>query len=452
MPISRRVLVRSLGIGALGAAATSACTRGDGGARDPSSPTQGSRAGSEPARALRIGVVTTARGPVARRRAPVLAAVTEGVREINYDGGVFGRDVELLEPRVVESDDEDLGAIARGLAEAGASAVLLAVDDALLIEHLDAIAATGMAIVSPTSSSMRVRAEGRDSGLLIRLAPSNRALGAVLVEQAVHEDHGERGGAPGTIAVVGPDDEASMDLLEQIRTQGRPQGAEIVLEDTYDAADPGDVGHRARAIAAAGPALLVLTGGQETGALLGALHDELADEHGHPRLEMTVRLTGDGALDHSEDGLPEGALDRARALQGGGTISEDFRLLMITRDDSLLEPGPSGLDAATQSFDGIALICLAAQQALTLEGTALAGAIPHVLTGDDECADMEECTNILRDGLSSGEPGSIALTPASGDLALGQDGDLVSGRLRVFAFDRDGSLAAPEQTGFDLSS
>ncbi|PWH05785.1 hypothetical protein DEO23_11320 [Brachybacterium endophyticum] len=453
MSLSRRTLVRGLGASVLGASTLVGC-RTD----DPSKPTdpasgEGPPTDAAPEDPLRIALVTTSLGPVGDVRRQVEDAVAEGIREINYDGGVFGRDVELFDPHVVEHADEDLGAVAKELGPdgEGASALILAVDDAQLVDALPDIAATGMVILSPTSSSTRVRAEGGDAGLLFRLAPTQEAVATVLVEEAVGTDPKDRGGEPGTIAFLGTDDEASNDLRDQLVAQGRPKGAKLVLEKTYGEGELGDVAGRARAIAKAKPAMLVLTGGAETTDLLRALHTEIADDRGRPEIEIAVRLVGPAVRDHAQDHLPKDALSGASGLQAGGPVPETFRLWMLNRDSSLLELGPPGMAAATQAYDSLALICLAARQAQSLEGATIAGAVPGVLTGSEECTSLEACTTELSSQQQVGETPSIAYRCASGDLALGEDRDLVSGQLRSFDYSESGAIGSPQATDFELA-
>lgn len=451
MSIPRRALARSLVVGALGATALTGCRIGAPGRGDPTTdPASGEPAGSAPDEPLRIGAILTTVGPVGQMHRQVIAAINQAMREINYDGGVFEREVELIEPRIVESTDEDLGAIAEELAADKASALVLSVDDGQLITHLEAIAGTGMALISPTSTSTRVRSGGAGSGLLTRLAPTQEAMARHLVEEAV-ELRPRDGGAPGTIAFLGTKDEASSNLRDELTTQGPPEGAKLVLEETYPFGKLGDAKAWAKKIAKAKPAMLVLTGGEETGPLLGALHDELADDEGRPRFEIAVRLPGLGARDHAGEHLPKDSLQGAQAIQAGGEVSETFRLMMLNADSDLVELGPPAMGAATQAYDAVALICLAAQQALALEGTTIAAAIPDLLVGEEECSDVSECVDQLRSSLQYGETASIAYALATGDLALGEDGDPVSGALRTFSFSEDGTISAPETGTFGRS-
>ncbi|UQN30858.1 ABC transporter substrate-binding protein [Brachybacterium kimchii] len=450
MSISRRALARSLVAGALGTTVLAGCRIGPLGRDDPTTPAAGELSETMPDEPLRIGAILTTAGPVGQAHPQVIAAINQAMREINYDGGVFGREVELLEPRIVESADDDLGAIAEELAADRASALVLSVDDAQLVTHLQAIADTGMALVSPTSTSTRVRSGAAGSGLLTRLAPTQEAIARHLVEESVGL-HPQKGGAPGTIAFLGTDDEASENLRDQLTTQGRPHGAKLVLEETYPFGKLGDAKARAKRIAKAKPAMLVLTGGEETGTLLGALHHELADDDGRPRFDIAVRLPGLGARDHAGEHLPKETLKGAQAIQAGGAVSETFRLMMLNADSDLVELGPPAMGAATQAYDAVALLCLAAQQALSLEGTTIAGAIPDLLDGETECADVGECVDQLRSSLQYDETASIAYALATGDLALGKEGDPVSGALRTFTFAEDGAISAPTPATFDLS-
>ena len=451
MAISRRRLMRGLGIGALGAGALSACdqlpSRGRGRRQATTPPPTGVALG-EPETPLVIASIGASHGRTAQWERPISLAVQEALTDVDarWDG-LFGQEVTGPERHVQEAAGDDLAGVVADWQEQGVTAVVSSLDEDALVAAMPLFAEAGMVVVDVATAGMSVREDAvQDAGLLFRLAPSTRAIAALYAEEA-WSGSSDRGGRPGTVAIVSEDTAQGHSLRDEMKLILDPMSGSIVLESFHEPGKLGDVGKLAGQIIEKKPALLVVHGGPESGALLSALQEATTDENGRSDLQLPVRLSPGGTVDQSEAGLVAEAMTRATGYEPGGDLTDVHVNMMLNADSTLQK---SSYAYSQQAYDAVVILCLAAYQALSVEGTAIAAQVPVVLTGAEECDDYGTCRSALRDALIAGGTTTVSYQGRSGAIELGADRDARTGQLRTYSFTGTGALEAPSATGFEV--
>lgn len=449
MAMTRRDLVRGLGAGILGVGGLAACTRRRGGGATEPPPTGPEL--SEPDSALVIGQIGAAYGRMAVFEEAIAVSLDEAAIDVNARwGGLFDQEVELLERHVMQEPGEDLTGVITQFHEAGATCVITSIDEESLIAAMPALVEAGMAVIDVFTSGMSVRApEVQTSNLLMRFAPNDRILAARYSEIALGGTS-EDGVAPGTVAFVSEDTAQGRSLLHELEQILVPRGGAIVSEQFYGVGDFGDVGKRVETVLKKPPALLVLNGGQESAPFLSALYKATLDEDGRPALKIPARLAPAAVADYSQlpiakDLLAE-CLTDSTGYEPGGEISDQHELMMLNRSSDFLR---TGYAYSQQGYDAVVITCLAAQHALSLEGTALAAAVPAVLTGSEKCTDYEACRRVMRTALQANGRATVSYEGRMGAFEMGPQSDVRIGDLREYSWTKSNALKSPSATNFE---
>jgi ABC-type branched-subunit amino acid transport system substrate-binding protein len=453
MAIRRRDLVRGLGVGVLGIGALSAC--GEGGLRrggpggTTTAPT--GTALSEPDTPLVIGQIGAAYGRMASFEEAIAVSIDEARIDVNARWeGLFGHEVTLLERHVMQEPGEDLVPVIRTMADSGATCVITSIDEESLIAALPAFVEAGMAVIDVFTSGMSVRtAEVQTANLLVRLAPNERILAAQYAEAAFGASS-DRAGPAGTVAVLSEDTAQGRSLVHELEQYLNPRSGRVVSQQFYAVGDLGDIAARVETVLAEPPALLVLNSGPEAAPFLSAMHEATLDEGGRPTLRIPARLSPAATLDYSQEpvagDLPAESLSTATGYEPGGALTVEHENMMLHRGAGFLR---TGYAYSQHGYDAFTMACLAAQHALSVTGTALASALPAILTGSEGCADYEACRRVLRTALEAQDRATIAYTGRMGRLELGPRSDARIGEIREYGWSDDHVMQAGRATGFE---
>ena len=452
MTVSRRDLVRSLGVGVLGAGALSACGEGPlRGRRRTTTPPPTGAAPTEPDVPLVIGQIGAAYGRMGVFEEAIAVSIDEARIDVNARwGGLFGHDVSLLERHVMQEPGEDLAPVIQDLADSGATCVITSIDEESLSAAMPALVEAGLAVIDVFTSGMSVRsAEVQTANLLVRLAPNDSILAAQHAEVALGATS-DKGGDPGAVAYLSEDTAQGRSLLHELEQYLGPRNGRVVSEQFYPAGEIGDVAARVEAVLEEVPALLVVNGGQEAAPVLSALYAETLDEGERPTIQFPIRLAPAATVDYArlpagEDLLPE-CLASATGHVPGGAISVEHENMMLNRGADFLAEGYA---YSQQGYDAFTMACLAAQHALAVTGTALAAALPAILTGSEGCTDYEACRSVMRTALEVEERETVAYTGRMGKLELGPQSDARIGELREHGWSDAHALDAGTAQGFE---
>ncbi|PMC75833.1 ABC transporter substrate-binding protein [Brachybacterium sp. UMB0905] len=455
MTVRRRDLVRSLGVGVLGAGLLSACgnmpVRGRGGRRRTTTTAPEPTKLEEPDATLVIGQIGASYGRMGKAEDAIRIAIDEARIDVNSRWkGLFGNEISILGREVMTEPGQDLAPIIEDLADRGATVVITSIDEESLIGAMPTFVERGMAVVDLMSSGMTVRdAEVQTANLLVRLSPNERTLAAWYAEMAL-DGGGDRGGTAGNVALISEDTAQGRSLAYELQQRLQPNNGKLVSEQFYAPGDFGDVGARVKKVLKKPPALLVLNGGAEAAPFLSALYKATLDEGQRPKIEIPTRLSPGSVIDFSREPIakdlaPE-CLTKATAFEPGAALTADHENMMLRQSREFLR---TGYGYSQHGYDAVMMICLAAQHALSVEGTAIAAGLPAILTGSEKCTDYEMCRSHLRQGLSGKDRTTIAYNGRMGTVELGPQADIRTGELREYSWTEANVLAPGNATGFE---
>lgn len=456
MSITRRTLVRGLGAGVLGAGALSGCSQGGGIGRrrrrrpTTTEPTAGDL--EEPDQPLVIGQIGASYGRMAKFEEAIAVSIDEARIDVNARWeGLFGQEVVLLARHVMEAPGEDLAPVIAQMADAGATCVITSIDEESLIAAMPALVEAQLAILDVLTSGMGVRAaEVKTSNLLIRLAPNDRVMAARYAEEALGVGGGEKSGPAGTVAYLSEDTLQGRSLLNEMTQVLNPSSGRVVSQQFYEVGKIGDIGARVKAVLESPPALLVANGGAELAPFLSALHTATLDEGKRPRIEFPRWVSPAVTIDYSQEPVakdlaPE-SLTAVTGYEPGGEITVGHENMMLNRNPEFLRRGYA---YSQHGYDALVMLCLAAQHALSVEGTALAAALNTVLTGSEECTDFEECRRVMTTALEAGEKATVAYVGRMGKVELGGQSDARVGQLREYTWNEANVMQPGTAGGFE---
>lgn len=453
MAISRRTLVRGLGAGVLGAGALTAC--GEGGLRrgrrraTTTAPT--AEALSEPETPLVIGQIGANYGRMAAFEEAIAASITMARIDVNarWDG-LFGYEVGLSERYVMQEPGEDLSTVIQGMADSGVTCVITSIDEESLIAAMPALVEAGMAVIDVFTSGRDLRdVEVQTANLLVRLSPTDHTMAAQYAELALGST-AERAGPAGTIAYLSEDTLQGRSLLYELEQVLNPRHGRVVSQQFYEVGSFGDIAARVTAVLDAPPALLVFNGGAEAAPFLSALYSATLDAGQRPELEFPKRLAPAATVDYSrepvaEDLVPD-CLTSATSYEPGAELTIEHENMMLNLDADFLRYGYA---YSQQGYDAFTMACLAAQHALSVEGTALASAIPAILTGTESCTDYGMCRQAMRTALEAEERATVAYSGRMGKFELGPQSDPRLGEFREYAWSEANVLERPTAKNFE---
>lgn len=454
MTLSRRALLCALGAGAA-VPAVASCTRGGrgGGKNDVEAPPE-AKGVEDPEEPLVIASLGASYGTAARWEQQIAVGFSEAMVDVNAgSGGVFGKEVQVLDRYVSEDPGEDLSGVIGRFAEQGVRAVVSSLSETALIDAIPVFVETGIAVVDIGTTGTEVRApEVGSAGLVTRLQPPDRVMAARFVEAAFSGGSGQNAGTQGLIAYVGEDTSQGHSLGEQIqelittdRSVGRFVGAHY-----FDRRDFGSTKKAVSMITKQKPAVVVVHGdGAVIAPFLKALHEATTDGDDRSTLDVALRLTPPATIDYSELGLPEKALARAEGYQPGGELTPLHVNMMLNIDRNMLS---TGYNLSQQAYDAAMLICLAAVDAQSLTGTEISAGIKRVLGGATGCGSYADClTQITTARSNKGKRADISYEGRMGALELGAGDDPVKGALRTYGWADDNSIGPPQDSTFDGS-
>lgn len=424
MPLSRRALIRCAAVAAAGTGALAACTRGT---TRPARSTAPGSTSADPSSPLVLGTIGTSIGLEAMFDKQIAIAVGEAATDVDIAGGVFGRDLVLLERHTISDPDDDLADAIAALAEAGATGVVVNCDDDLLLAAMPAFVDAGMAVVSVTSTSMSLRADdAATSGMLVRLTASDRALATGFATSA------GTGGAVGSVFYLARDTTAGHSLGAQLRRVIEPAGG--AYGERYHAGEQPDLGEPIDAALASGAPLVVVNAGAETSALVGAIVAANTGPDGSPLRALAIRTLLYGSAAPGKAVPPE-TMKAVTGTRAGIPAPDALKNIMLRVDPSL---APDAFDFAGQAYDAVTLLALAAQTGRSAEGTRLVAGIRELLAEGEEAGSFAEARTLQRDGAE------VRYVGYSGPLELGEDGDPTSAEITAVSYDEANAVAGTD--------
>ena len=422
---SRKATISGIALLAGGALALSGCAAGGGGTTtETEEPTSGGGAAPIEDLTLKIGTALPVTGNLAFLGPPEIAGVNYAASQINEAD--LGVTIE-----VVEGDSGDLDnkayetEIPRILGE-DVSAIIGAASSGVSLQFIDQVTSAGVIQFSPANTSAEFSTYD-DNGLYWRTAPSDILQGEVL-GNLIAEDGNE------TLGMIVLNDSYGTGLAQFTGEAFEAAGGEVVAEATYNTGDTNFDAQISEVLAADPDAIALITF-EEVATILPGLIGEFPAE----KLYFV-----DGNLKNFGDDLEEGSLTGAKGTLPGLTIDD---IAAFTDELQAFQASEGGEELedfsyAAESYDAVVLLALAAMQARSVEGEAIAAELQSVSGGVDEegtaCTTFEECAQIIVDG---GQPNYNGV---SGPVAFDENGDPTQASIGIYQYGDDNNYAAYE--------
>jgi branched-chain amino acid transport system substrate-binding protein len=366
---------------------------------------------------LKLGTLLPETGSLAFLGPPEFAGVDLAVQEINENGGVLGKDVEVVHGDSGDTSTDIANQTVDRLLSQNVDAIIGAASSGVTLTVIDKITGAGVVQLSPANTAKSL-SDYDDNGLYFRTAPSDILQGQVLGEIII-EDGNQ---SVGILALQDPYGEG---LAEDVTKAITDAGGEVVETKIYDP-NAQNFDAEVQAMVDADPDAIVVIGFDESARILTTMI-----EKGIGPKDKKVYGT-DGNMGNA---LGEQLKDNMGAIAGmkGTTplveLSQDFK-------DKLLKVNPKLVDFnyAAESYDGVVVIALAAIAADSDAGTDIGDKLIEVSGGGTQCSTFKECSDLLADGKD------IDYEGVSGPIDFDENGDPGQASFGILQFNDQNTL------------
>jgi branched-chain amino acid transport system substrate-binding protein len=364
---------------------------------------------------LRIGTLFPGTGAQSYLGGAQAAGVALAVKEINDDGGVLGKPVQIL---ARDSGDVTTGTIEASIADlvTAKADVLVGPSSSVLAERVfPKIVAAKLPMISPAATSVRL-SSAASQGYFFRTIGSAALEGDALAATI--------GGGKARIALVYFDDDMGRAVLGTMRAALAASGGLVgVQKITAATKDPAPV---VAAVSAVKPDDVVFVSPFSAMDQNKAMITQLtAAGLGGARLW----LTGQNTADYSQ-ALPVGTLTNVNGLLEGAQPTAAFAARVAA-----IAPAVTDLTYAEEAYDATILAALAATVARDANGAAIAGTLREVSAGGIECTTYRECLDVLTTS------SDINYDGISGATTFDAQGDTSPAHFGLYRYDAAGRFA-----------
>lgn len=400
---------------------TAACGDDDDPADDAAETTTTERAALQ-GDGLKIGVLFPESGSLSGIIGALRTPVDLAVEEINAAGGVLGEDV-VIGAADDGTDDKNLAQAGFDqLVESDGVQVLLGPASSTLTTGLiDRIKAANIAACSGSNTAADI-ATLDDGGHYFGFAPNDDLQGPALAEVISGDGHQR-------VAILERNDTYGTGFAASVETALEEGGVEVVLNRAYD--PTAATGYQADVQAAidSDPDAYVVLGFGDDGAGIVKKMIELNVGPGDVPI-----YTADGMqsgtffekVDKENPSAVEGIKGTAPAASPEGVEHPFAAAYAETGEDTIF---------SAYYYDCTIALALAAESADSIDGSAIAAAVPSVVSGGTACQTFAACKELLDAGTD------IDYNGASGNLDLNEKGHVIKGAYDVWEYTADGSNA-----------
>ncbi|MET0460473.1 MAG: ABC transporter substrate-binding protein [Ilumatobacteraceae bacterium] len=359
---------------------------------------------------LTIGLLLPESGEGATIGQPLIDAASEAVRLINEAGGVLGRPVEIVDGFDEGSNATTARDAIGSLIDRDVDAVVGPASSTVALATLDELFSEGVLTCSPTATSLALD-QFPSSDLFFRTAPSDSLQATAIARYA--EQTGAREAAVGYL-----DDAYGRPLAEATIAALQASGLSVVTETRFTA-QAESLKDEAMELSESDVGVLVLIADGEQGTrMLSELGEVAGLFAGRELPEIIVN----------------DAIRRPPSPQLVQALADDVRERVVGVSPLALgtEPGEPPGPFATNAFDCVNLIALAAVQAGTDNPEAMATQMVPASIGGVSCREFADCIQLLD------EDRNVDYDGPGGAVDIGADGDPMRARFDLFEFDENG--------------
>ena len=364
---------------------------------------------------LRIGTLFPSTGALSYLGGGQAAGVAVAVKEINDDGGVLGKPVEVL---ARDSGDVTTATIEASIADlvTAQADVLVGPSSSVLAERvIPKLVAAKLPMISPAATSVRLSSMA-SNGYFFRTIGSAALEGTALAKTI--------GGGKARIAIIYFDDDMGRAVLGRMRAELAASGS-LVSVQKIDAVTKDPVPIVAAVKAATPDDVVFVSPFSAMEQNTGVITQLTAAGFGGAKLWLTSQNTADYS-----QALPAGTLTNANGLLEGAQPTAAF-----TARVAAVAPAVTDLLFAEEAYDATILAALAATVAKDAHGAAIARRLREVSVGGIECTTYRQCLDVLKTSAD------IDYDGISGATTFDANGDTSPAHFGLYRYDAAGRFS-----------
>jgi branched-chain amino acid transport system substrate-binding protein len=362
---------------------------------------------------LKLGTLLPETGNLQILGPPQVAGVKLALKDINDNGGVLGKSVELVESDSGDTKTDIASQSVNRLLNENVDAIIGAASSSVTLTVIDKITGSGVLQVSGSNTSTKL-SDYPDHGLFWRTAPSDIYQGRVVGETAL--DDGAQ-----TLGILALQDAYGTSLADQAEkafTDGGGTVKEKIIYDPTASEFSAEVGK----IKAANPDAIALIGFDESAKIL----DEMIKEGLLPLKDSGKKLyMVDGNMSNTI-AVKAGALEGIKGTIPGSKPTEDFQSRLKQFDPNLKDYSYAG-----EAYDAVTLVALAAEEAKSDNGVDIAKHMQDVSEGGTKCTSFKDCDALIKSGTDIDYDGQ------SGPIEFDANGDPTKASMGIYQFGSD---------------
>ena len=401
----RPIVAIVLTLGILGS--ISSCSQSDSDATPDSTPQASTTVAPQISDGVfRLGLLLPQSGPGAELGEPLIQVATDAINVVNANGGILGRDVELVIRDEGSESATALAAVDDFISEFQIDALVGLMSSPIALSVLPRLVENKVGSCSPTATAVAL-ASFPDNGLFVRTTPSD-----ILASEAIAQVIEQTGVVETSIAY--PDDPFGRSFVAEVRRSLSVQGISIIAEVAYDTTT-ADFAPIAEQLTADPNRVITLIGDSESG---GRLLNSLLDT------KSANKIIVNDALAHVD-------------LNSNANLDSDIRRELVGVAVDAFAGADSNTSISLPAFstaitDCINLLALAAISSKSDFAEEFMAQVPEVSRGGSGCNVFEDCLALLQQSLN------IDYNGITGLLDLDPNGDPSRAEFITFSFNDQG--------------
>lgn len=378
---------------------------------------------------LKIGTALPQTGNLAFLGPPEEAGVALAVKDVN--DAAKGITIEVTWGDSGDTDNKAYETEVPRLLDAGVSAIMGAASSGTSLQFIDQVVGAGVVQFSPANTSAAFTTYD-DKGLYFRTSPSDVLQGEVLGNLiaadgiqtlgmiVLNDSYGNGDGSKDA------DGNFTGGLAGFTAAAFKAAGGTVVAQPTYNTGDTNFDAQIAE-VTAANPDAIVLVTFEELKTIAPKLIGG-----GFPADK--IYLVDGNTANYSEDFEP-GLLEGAKGTVPGLNLETIADFTTRMNDNWVAEGNEDLADVfayGPEAYDGVVLLALAALEAGSTDGVAIAAKLQEVsggVAGGTKCTSFAECADIIIGG------GQADYDGVSGPITFNEVGDPTEASIQVYQYD-----------------
>ncbi len=403
-------IARGIAFGAVASLALAACSSG--GDSDTTSASPGMTSAPSVEGSLKIGTLLPLTGSLAFLGPPEVAGVKLAADEINAAGGVFGKDVEVINTDSSDTTQPQITSqsVSKLVAD-GVGAIVGAASSSVTLNVVDDVAAAEVVMISPANTSTALSGY---SPYYFRVAPPDTVQGNALANVILADGYKD-------IGILVFNDDYGTSLRDVVQATVEAEGGSITYGSEGQEFDPaaGNFSSDVQAILATNPEAIALISFDQAKQIIPELVGAGFDG-------SKIYMVDGNTTDFSKD-FDAGTLAGSKGTIPGANASDDFKALLDGANGSTLDSYAYG----PESYDATMLVALAALKGGAGDGPTIQANMAAVSgsNGGTECTGWVECSDLVLAGED------IIYKSISGSGPFNADNDPESAFIGVYVYD-----------------